>query len=382
MDRTPIDAIALRTELKRINQLEQVGGVEYLRRITESVPHAENAAYYAGVVRDRQRYRQLISDVERMRDLLDEPLGVDEQVQEIQRIALGIEASKSEIEYFEIAEQAINVAGAMRDRREMIATGFRNIDRIIQGVAPGELIILAGRPSMGKSALVLDIALNMAKAGKSVLFFTLEMPYEAVIERALCNQAQVNMATAKTDDAPESELEKLYEQGSKMRELDFALHEAGTTAEKQIAFIRTRKKMHKLDVVFIDYLQLMNSGHKSENRVQEISTISRKLKLAAVQEQVPIIALSQLNRQVEAREKHRPRLSDLRESGALEQDADIVMLLHREDYYRSRENPGTDDVDGSAEVIVAKNRRGPTGIAELTFLDEYVKFGDLVKVNQ
>ena len=168
------------------------------------------------------------------------------------------------------------------------------------------------------------------------------------------------------------------EQAAALKTLDVILHERADTPEKQIAFIKKRKQRHRVDVVVVDYLQLMHSGAKNENRVQEISTISRKLKLLAIQEDIPIVALSQLNRAVENRDKHRPRLSDLRDSGAIEQDADVVMLINREDYYRKNEDPGAKP-DGNTEVIIAKNRRGPTGIAQLVFLDEQVKFGDKAK---
>lgn len=370
----PIDAIALRTELKNANQLEQIGGVEYLAKIMESVPSSANVAYYAGVVRDRQRYRGLIRDVEQIGGLVDEPIPVDEQIQKIQDIAFAMETGKSETSVFTLAEEAVKVADAMPEHKEIIPTGFRNIDKIIQGVSPGELVILAGRPSMGKSALALDIALNMMEAGKSVVFFTLEMLHKGLIERALCNRAKINMVEVKSGYAIPERLEKLHTQAVEMQTLDLVLHESASTPEQQIAFIRTRKKTNKVDVVFIDYLQLMSTGRKVESRQQEIATISRKLKLAAAQEQVPIIVLSQLNRQVEARQTHRPRLSDLRESGAIEQDADVVMLLHRKDYYcRDEDSPEGDKV---AEIIVAKKRQAPTGIAYLIFLPEYVKFGD------
>jgi len=349
---SPTDAIALRTELKMINQLERVGGAEYIKEILESVPSSANALYYAGVVRDQQKYRDLIGTVEQMQTVFDEPLDVDEQIQRIQDMALGFDKSKPSTEYFTLAEHAEKVAAESQEQKVVIRTGLRNIDNIIGGVNAGELIIIAGRPSMGKSALALQFTLNMAKDGLSIVFFTLEMTHRAFIERALKS-----------------------EQASALKELDVVLHEAGQTPDRQIAFIKTRKQAHKVDVVFVDYLQLMSAGRKNENRVQEITTISRKLKLASISENIPIIALSQLNRQVESRNKHRPRLSDLRESGSIEQDADVVMLLNREDYYRRNEDPEALQ-DGSTELIIAKNRQGPTGIARLVFLDKYVQFGD------
>jgi replicative DNA helicase len=289
--------------------------------------------------------------VEQIKNVPAEPLTVDEQIEQIQALALGLEDGKPATEYCTFAE-AEKVAAEIGDEGTLVKTGLKNIDNIISGVAPGELIIIAGRPSMGKSALALQLAVNMAKSGLSVLFFSLEMTHRALIQRALKNGDVQELAN-----------------------LDIVLHERGDTPEKQIAFIKSRRQLSKVDVVFIDYLQLMNCGRKNDNRVSEISEISRKLKLAAVSESVPIIALSQLNRQVEQRDKHRPRLSDLRESGAIEQDADLVMLLHREDVYRRQDDPKSPQ-DGSAELILAKNRRGKTGIANLVFLDERVCFGD------
>ena len=348
----PVDPISLRTDLKSTNQLDRVGGVDYIQQLRDSVCSAAHAVYYAGVVKDRQRYRGMVRAVNEITEVPAEPITVDEQIERIQSLALGLEQGKPAAEYVTFESCVEKIAAETQEEKTFIGTGLRNIDRIIDGVAGGEMIVLAGRPSMGKSALALQIAINMASSGLSILFFSLEMSFRALIERAL-KQKQV----------------------TSLKSLDVVLHKNGQTPEKQIAFIRTRKQTHKLDVVFIDYLQLMTTGSKSENRVQEISTISRKLKLAAVSEDVPIIALSQLNRAVENRDKHRPRLSDLRESGAIEQDADVVLLINREDYYRRNENPNA-PIDGNTEVIIAKNRRGPTGIAELVFLDEKVTFGD------
>ncbi len=374
-NKQPTDAVTLRAELKRAGKLEAIGGVDYIGEILDSVPHAANAVYYAGIVRERYRYRGLVDSLEKMQNILTEPLGIDEQTQQIQDIALAIETGKLETEFFTVAAEAASVAAGMREHQETLSTGFRNIDKIIGGFAPGELCILAGRPSMGKSALALDIALNMARAGKSVLFFTLEMFYRDLIERAICNLAGVNLAVVK-GELPQPALEaKTREAAKELEALDLVLHVTAMTPEKQIAFIRQRQKTHKVDAVVIDYIQLMSTSRRAESRLQEVSSISRKLKLASIREGVPIIALSQLNREVESRPRHRPRMSDLRETGALEQDADIVMLLHREDYYRLSEDPGAEQ-DGEAELIIAKNRRGPVGTAKLVFMKEKVKFGD------
>jgi len=310
--------------------------------------------YYARIVKERQRYRELVTIADKIQNIPKEPLSVDEQLEQIQSLALSLEQDKSKAEYFTFADDVERIDKEVLEKIYN-PTGLRNIDNIIIGFANGELVIVAGRPSMGKSALALNFILNMAKAGLSVIIFTLEMTHRGLIKRAL-----------------------RQEQAVVLKELDVTLHEGADTPEKILAFVKKRKQTHKVDVVVVDYLQLMHAGAKNENRVQEISTISRKLKLAAIQEDIPVIALSQLNRQVENRDKHRPRLSDLRESGSIEHDADVVMLINREDYYRKNEDPDAPQ-DGSAEVIIAKNRRGPTGVAQLVFLDEKVKFGDKQK---
>lgn len=347
----PVDAVSLRTDLKTINQLDRIGGVDYIQQILNSIPHSANVLYYTGVVKDRQRYRDLIQVVEQIKAVPNEPLTTDEQIQQIQSLALSLEQGKP-AEYHTFAADAERIESEQQESESYIKTGLRNIDNIISGVSPGELIVIAGRPSMGKTALAVQFAMNMAKEGLAIVFFTLEMTYRLLIQRAL-----------------------KQERAASLKKLDIVLYENVNTPEKQIAFIKNRKQIHKVDVVFVDYLQLMNAKGKNENRVQEISTISRKLKLTAIQENVPLIAMSQLNRAVENRDKHRPRLSDLRESGAIEQDADVVMLLNREDYYRRSEDPNAPQ-DGNTEVIIAKNRRGLTGMAQLVFLDEKVTFGD------
>ena len=347
----PTDAIALRTDLKSINQLEKVGGVEYIGKIVNSVPSSANAVYYAGVVKDRQKYRGLVDASDKIQKVLSEPMGVNDQIQKIQDLALNIEGSTTDKEYFSMSE-CIGLVKDDPNHQPAIPTGLYNIDKIIGGFEAGDLVIVAGRPSMGKSGLALQIALNMAKTGESIIFFTLEMTAKALTQRALMQME-------------DKELEKL----------DICIHTHAQTPTQQIAFLKTRKQTHMVDVAFVDYLQLMSAGGKAENRNQEVTTISRNLKLAAVNEDITICALSQLNRQVESRTDHKPRLSDLRESGSIEQDADIVMLLHRDDYYRKHEDPKSIP-DGTTELIIAKNRRGPTGIAELIFLDEQVKFVD------
>ncbi|MHC4618586.1 MAG: replicative DNA helicase [Planctomycetota bacterium] len=377
----PVDAVTLRTKLKRGNQLKAAGGVEYLARILDSIPSSANAVYYAGIVREKHRYRQLVSIVEQIASVPREPTDLGEQVQKVQDLAFSLQINGTGSEFVEVRKEATDVAAAMCNHQEiLIKTGFRNIDRVIGGVAPGEFCILAGRPGMGKSALMLDVAVNMTKTGAGVLIFTLEMTETSLIERAICNVAKVNLAKVKAQQGESqfNEHNLVYKAALELKDVNLILSTVGSTPEQQISLIRRLKKTHGIRCVFIDYLQLMDTSRKTENRQQGITEISRRLKSAAVNEQLPVVALSQLNRAVDSRKNHRPRLSDLRESGSLEQDADIVLFLYRDDYYRKAQKSST-EADGRTEVIIAKNRRGPTAVAKLVFLDEFVKFGDLTK---
>jgi replicative DNA helicase len=373
----PTDAICLRDELERRGQLEGIGGVPYIVKILDSVPSSANAEYYARIVREKAEYRQLVGVVEDIQKTLDEPLAVAEQTEQIQRLAIGLSSARKKADSFSLSEDATDVAVKAWDRDiDIIRTGFRNIDRIIAGIGPGELIIVAARPSMGKSALVLGMALNMARDGRSVVFITLEMTGRALIERAISMTGGVNLQTIKMENPPKEKLDDFYGAALLLKKYDLTFREGITTAEKIVAAVEAQNRIRSVDCVVVDYLQLM-SGGRNKSRYEEITNISGSLKRAALRLHVPLIAVSQLNREVEGREHHRPRMSDLRDSGALEQDADVVMLLHREDYYRRYENKNHSDFDGLAELVVAKNRRGPCGVANLTFLNEYVSFGDL-----
>jgi len=375
----PTDAIMLRDELERRGQLEEVGGVAYIAEILNSVPSSANAKYYAGIVRERADYRQLVQAIEDMQKTLDEPLAVAEQAEQIQRLAMSLSPARKQADSFSLSEHATDVAIKAQGRDiDIIRTGFRNIDKIIAGVAPGELIIIAARPSMGKSALVLGMALNMARDGRSVIYISLEMSGRALIERAICATGRVNLQTIKVENPLKEKLDDFYGAALLLQKYDLTFREGVTTTEKIISVVETQSKVRPVDCVIVDYLQLL-SGGKNKSRYEEITNISGSLKRAALRLHVPLIAVSQLNREVEVREHHKPRMSDLRDSGAIEQDGDVVMLLHREDYYRRYESKNYSEFDGLAEVFVAKNRRGPCGIARLTFLDEYVSFADLTE---
>lgn len=341
-----IDGATVFDELNRLGKLEEIG-FDYLKCMLETVPSASNATYYAKSVRQHKQQRDILKaagDIERL-------VGdgeTDEQIQKIQNIANNLSGSTTK-KSFSFRDSVDTVIAEQKIEKKYLKTGFCDLDWYLKGFEPGQLIILAARPSMGKSAFALQIALNIAKQDKKILFFSFEMSHKQIIQRALLNH-----------------------DGYVLKNLDFKINEHCSGIDQMVAYIKGATKLSGVDFVAIDYLQLMTDKIK-DNRCQEISNISRKLKLLAMSENLPILALSQLNRAVENRVNHKPNLSDLRESGSIEQDADIVCLLTREDFYRKSENPQS-ETDGLAEVIVSKNRSGQTGTLKLIFDDHKVTF--------
>jgi replicative DNA helicase len=385
----PIDAVALRTELKKQGKLAEVGGaqgqsdedggVHYIGRILNSVPSSANVVYYVGVIRAKEKERQVRSAVAEIGEIVDQPGSVDEMIEKIQAIAMDLQPIESGPDYTEMKKLSTQVAIDMRDNQGIaIPTGFADLDRLIHGLNPGELAIMAGRPSMGKSALALGMALDIAKAGMAVFFVSLEMTERSLVERALCSLAAVDMSAIQSGEATEGDWDEIYRQALELEKRDIILSKVGSTPEQLAGLVHRLRQTHDIGIVFIDYIQLMRSSKRTESRQQEITQISAKLKEMALREDIPVVALSQLNRQVDAREDHRPRMSDLRESGSLEQDADLVLFVYRDDYY-NKDKPGFEPT-GVAEIIVSKNRRGPTGTATLVFVHDYVKFTDLARV--
>jgi len=375
----PTDAICLRDELERRGQLEGIGGVPYIVKILDSVPSSANSEYYSRIVRERWQYRGLVGAVESMQGVLNEPLNADEQAERIRQLAANLPTNGEPKGCFTFKDNAEKVAAEIAKTDSSIPTSYRDIDRIIDGVRPGELVIIAGRPSMGKSALALGMALKAAKDGRDVLYVSLEMGHRSLIERAIGMAGDINISLLKRFPQTDKIYERANEAAHVISKYNLTIHDRLNTPQKLASFVAEQNKTKKVEIVFVDYLQLMSvSNRKIDNRVLEVSEISRELKSLAMRENIPVIALSQLNRECESRTGHKPRLSDLRESGSIEQDADIVILLHREDYYRCSENPGSES-DGIIEAIIAKNRRGPTGTAKLIFLSETVRFGDLAQ---
>jgi len=372
--REAVDIVTLLDELQRVGTLETVGGADYVSRIVDAVPAAANAEHYAEIVREKAVMRDLLraareiydaagNGAEHSRELLDQAqakiFGIAER---------GMRTSVTPM------KEALKAAFAMIDRgREGmltgLATGYPRLDEYTSGLQPGELIILAARPSMGKTSLALNVAEHIGvHLGEPVAIFSLEMGREQLARNMLCAHVRLDSHRVRRGRLTDGEREALGQHVGDLYEAPIFIDDSPSLNCFELrAKVRRLKASNELKLVIVDYLQLME-GPNVENRVQQISAISRSLKGLAREMRIPILALAQLNRQVEVRDDHRPRMADLRESGSLEQDADVVMLLHRAGYYNR------DSEDGSAELIIAKQRNGPTGAVSLTFLKQYMRF--------
>ena len=396
----PIDMITLINELKKMNKLDDVGGVAYITLLANVVPTAANAKYHAQIVEEKSTLRQLVEGGTAIASLGyegadDVPVIIDQAEKMVLRIS-NRKGSKDFAEISEVLSDTINHIQAVLESRQSItgvATGFVDLDKLTAGLHPSDFIILAARPSMGKTALALNIAQNVAIRGaregqpkKRVAFFSLEMSREQLVQRMLCSEADVDAQRlrAGTDirdkDTDNADLwNKLWVAADLLSNAQIFIDDTpGITIMEMRSKARRLQAEGGLDLVVIDYLQLMQgtSGrNNSDNRQQEVSEISRGLKALARELNVPVLALSQLSRSVEARQVKKPMLSDLRESGSLEQDADIVMFLYRDDYYKGAEEAPTH----ITELIVAKHRNGPVGRVNLFFKNECTKFISLAR---
>jgi replicative DNA helicase len=373
-----LDGVLLRNELEKSKALESVGGLDYLRQVVESVPSSANAMYYSREVAERQRYRSAVDAIEQMRQRVTEGGPVDEIVQRVQELAMGLECQPQQRNIYRVQDHASEVAIQTQESPCVIATGFSRVDRLAAGVCPGDVAYVAARPSIGKTAFVCGWALNAAKAGTHVAFFTLEMTARALMERLSATLGCVSLARVKRRDPPKEMLDAFYGGSLLLEGLPITIIENAGTVEQVTAALRQLEQGGPVGLVMIDYIGLMTATDSRRwNRNEQLTEISRGLKRLAQSEHVPVVVVAQLNRECEGRANHRPRMSDLRDSGAQEQDADVVMLLHREDYFRKVADPATTQIDGLAEVLIAKARNGPTGIGQLVFLEEQLRFADL-----
>jgi len=383
---TNVDIVTVGDELKRRGKIEAIGGAVYLTYLVDNVPSVANALAYAKIVKEKGILRALINSSFNILNLAYEG---GEEISAIldkaERLIFEISDRKIEGGYVhikEIIKDSIEMIDALYQKKSHITgipTGFKDFDVRTSGLQAGDLVVVAGRPSMGKSAFVSCIAEHVAvEEKKGVGFFSLEMSKEQLAQRLLCAHAKVDAHKVRTGYLSTSEWPLLTAAAGRLSEAPLYIDDTPAMSIFELrAKARRLKAHHDISLVIVDYLQLLRGRGRFESRQQEISDVSRSLKALAKEINTPVIAVSQLSRAVEARTDHRPQLSDLRESGAIEQDADLVVLLLREEYY----NP-TEDNRGLAEIIIAKQRNGPTGSLFLGFAREYMKFFDLAKIKE
>lgn len=379
-----IDIITLSEQLKLRGTLEKVGDTNYIATLIDNVPTTSNIDSYVKIVEQKSVLRQLIkvaNDILKMGYSQTEE--VDAIIEQTEKKVFDVLQNRNSKGYSSIKEVLITAFDTLekmyqnKNKVSGIESGFIDLDKKISGLNAGALLIVAARPAMGKSAFVLNIANNVAMHTKTpVMIFSLEMSKEEMINRILASEAEVDSMKIKNgNDLTSEDWLKLGSASGRLSNIPLYIDDTpGLTATELRAKCRKAKLEKDIGLVIVDYLQLMESSTKSPSRQQEISEISRSLKILAKELSVPVIALSQLSRATESRTDHKPMLSDLRESGAIEQDADIVMFIHREDYY----NPETEKKN-IAEIIVAKNRSGSTGSVELAWLGQYTKFANLYR---
>ena len=379
----PIDLITLIEELRKEGHLDSIGGISYLTSLSTIVPTTSNVKYYANIVKEKSVMRQLIKA---SNEIINLGYDASTDVQEI--------LDKAEKNIFDISQeksgddiQPINVV--LQDTFEMIeklctdksevtgiTTGFADLNKKINGLQRTDLILLAARPAMGKTAFSLNLVQNAAlKGDASVAVFSLEMSKEQLVQRMLSAQSNVELSKIKTGNLGESDWPRIIDGMAVLSEANIFIDDTPGIKISEIRSKCRRLKIEKgLDLILIDYLQLMEGEGKNENRQQEIAKISRSLKILAKELDCPVVALSQLSRSPELRKDHRPILSDLRESGSIEQDADIVMFLYRDEYYHD-----DSEKKNIGEVIIANNRHGETGNVELVWFGQVQKFADKIR---
>jgi len=378
-----IDIITVTEALRNAGALEGMGGPSYVTSIASSIPTSANIEHYAKIVREKAILRNLISTATQIvSESYDSSTTVDNLLDRAEHMIFDITANKVEAKFStikDIIKSSIETIDNLYQRKENItgiATGFHDFDVMTAGLQNSDFIVMAGRPSMGKSALVSCIAEHVAAIEKvPIAFFSLEMSKSQLVQRMLCSHARVDSHKVRTGFLSQSDWPRLVNAAGKLSESPVYIDDTPSISALELrAKARRLKAQFDIGLVVVDYLQLMQGSMGVDNRQQEISEISRSLKALARELDVPLIAVSQLSRAVEQRADRRPQLSDLRESGAIEQDADVVVLLLREEYYTP-----TEENKGVADIIIAKQRNGPVGNIKLAFINEYTRFEDLAK---
>ena len=382
-----VDMVTVTEVLRRDDKLEAAGGIAYVTALANSVPTAANVSYHARIVEEKALLRQLINTATHIAGMgyeaADEVANIldsaEKMMLEVSNRRGGQDFAAVKTIIFDVFDK-VSELYASRGGITGLPTGFKDLDRLTSGLQPSDLILIAARPSMGKTAFVLNIAQHVAvRDKKTVAFFSLEMSKEQLVQRMLCAEAPIDAQRLRIGELDDADWKKLVTAADRLAGAPIFIDDtAGITVMEMRSKARRLKIEHDLQLIIIDYLQLMqgsSGSSRSENRQQEISEISRSLKALARELKVPVVALSQLSRGVESRQIKKPMLSDLRESGSLEQDADIVAFLYREDYY----DPDTDKKN-ITDIIVAKHRNGPVDSIELFFHKQFTKFSDLTRM--
>ena len=380
----PADVVTVYESIEQSNEVDQTGGLGYLGEIANATPSAANIRRYAEIVRERAILRQLVTVGDEIAGNALNPAGrdvkqlLDDAEQRIFQIAeAGNRSNNGFVAIQPLLGEVVERMETLLARESQsditgVATGFADLDRMTSGLQAGDMIVVAGRPSMGKTAFALNIAEHVGvELRLPVAIFSLEMSGPQLATRFLSSVGRIDQSKLRTGRLTDDEWDRMTVALGKLHEAPIHIDETGAinSTDLRARARRLHRQFGKLGLIIIDYLQLMSSNRVGENRATEISEISRSIKALAKELQVPIIALSQLSRKVEERTDKRPLMSDLRESGAIEQDADIIMMMYREEYYK----PDTQD-KGTAEAIIGKHRNGPVGTVRLTFLGEYTKF--------
>ena len=375
-----VDLVILKEDLDRKSILEEVGGVAYVMELEESVPMAANVEYYAKIVREKGVKRHLIATAGKIQqDAYMDSIDSDSLLDKSERAIFEITQKKylkQSNRLYDILKGTFDRIDALQDKKEGrltgLSTGFFDLDDYTCGLQASELIIVAARPSMGKTSLALNIMENVGVVqGKAAVLFSLEMSAQQIAQNMLCSHLKLDAHKLRKGTLQDDDWQKLTLAMGVLGEAPIFIDDTpGLSILELRAKARRLKAQSDIQLIVVDYLQLLESS-QGESRQQEISLISRSLKSLARELEVPVIAVSQLNRSVEAREGHKPRMSDLRESGSIEQDADVIILLHRDDYYNTEKDAGN---AGVAEINIAKQRNGPTGTVKLTFLAHCMRF--------
>jgi len=384
----PVDLITLSDFLKNRGDLDAVGGTAYLASLADFVPTAANIAYYARIVREKSILRSLISTATDIATRGYEEQGnVEEFLDSAEKVIFDISEKKIKAAFVAVGDMikdTLKTVEKLYERKEMVtgvSTGYNDLDKLTAGLQPADLIIVAGRPGMGKTAFALNIGANAAFNGIGVAVFSLEMAKEQLVLRMLCSEARVNSSKVRSGYLGERDFPQLAKAAGRLHEAPIYIDDTPAISVLELRakarrLVRDRAK--KIGLIVVDYLQLMRGMGGANNREQEISEISRSLKALAKELGVPVMALSQLNRRVEDRNDRRPQMSDLRESGAIEQDADLIMFIYRDEVY----NKNDDSKKGLAEIIIAKQRNGPIDTVNLTFLNEFTRFENYTERDQ